>query len=128
VVLTGGQAVMQAAKEPVEEVAQGGGVPVVADAAFVVVVAPVLLLPQPTTRCAPAGRSIAAPSATSVDALDEFVFSQTRAGLLNPGLLMAGEQVVAFHAPMPGDELLAAELARLDRKLDAAGGERPGCP
>jgi site-specific DNA recombinase len=57
------------------------------------------------------------------DALDEFVFSQIRAALLNPALLLAGEQAVAFHAPVPDDELLTAELARLDRKLDAARGE-----
>jgi site-specific DNA recombinase len=33
-------------------------------------------------------------------------------------------QAVAFHSPVPDDELLTAELARLDRKLDAARGER----
>ena len=58
------------------------------------------------------------------DALDEFVFGQVRAALLDPALLLAGEQAVAIHAPVPDDELLAAELARLDRKLDAARGER----
>ena len=57
------------------------------------------------------------------DALDEFVFGQVRAALLNPALLLAGEQAIAVHAPVPDDQLLAAELARLDRKLDAARGE-----
>jgi site-specific DNA recombinase len=57
------------------------------------------------------------------DALDEFVFTQVRAALLDPALLLAGEKAVAFHAPVPDDELLTAELARLDRRLDAARGE-----
>jgi hypothetical protein len=57
------------------------------------------------------------------DALDEFVFAQIRAALLNPGMLLAGEQAITVHAPVPDDQLLAAELARLDRKLEAARGE-----
>ena len=57
------------------------------------------------------------------DALDEFVFSQIRAALLDPGQLLAGEQAIAVHAPVPDDQLLATELARLDRKLEAARGE-----
>ena len=57
------------------------------------------------------------------DALDEFVFAQVRAALLDPGLLLAGEQAIAVHAPAPDDQLLATELARLHRKLDAARGE-----
>jgi site-specific DNA recombinase len=57
------------------------------------------------------------------DALDEFVFGQVRAALLDPALLLAGEQAIAVHAPIPDDQLLAAELARLDRKLEAARGE-----
>jgi len=57
------------------------------------------------------------------DALDEFVFTQVRAALLDPALLLAGEKAVTFHAPVPDDELLTAELARLDRKLDTARGE-----
>src|SRR5579859_6979320 len=54
------------------------------------------------------------------DALDDFVFAQIRAALLDPAQLLAGEQAIAVHAPAPDDELLAAELARLDRRLDAA--------
>ena len=57
------------------------------------------------------------------DALDEFVFGQVRAALLDPALLLAGEQAIAVHAPVPDDQLLAAELARLDRRLEAARGE-----
>ena len=57
------------------------------------------------------------------DALDEFVFGQIRAALLDPALLLAGEQAIAVHAPAPDDQLLAAELARLDRRLEAARGE-----
>ena len=56
-------------------------------------------------------------------ALDEFVFGQIRAALLNPALLLAGEQAIAVHAPAPDDQLLAAELARLDRRLQAARAE-----
>ena len=57
------------------------------------------------------------------DALDEFVFGQIRAALLDPALLLAGEQAIAVHAPVPDDQLLAAELARLDRRLEAARSE-----
>jgi site-specific DNA recombinase len=56
-------------------------------------------------------------------ALDEFVFGQIRGALLDPAQLLAGEQALAVAAPAPDDELLAAELARLDRKLDAAKAE-----
>ncbi|MGH7747358.1 MAG: recombinase family protein, partial [Candidatus Dormibacteria bacterium] len=52
------------------------------------------------------------------DALDEFVFAQVRAALLDPAVLLAGEQAIAVHAPAPDDQLLAAELARLDRRLE----------
>ena len=57
------------------------------------------------------------------DALDEFVFDQIRQALLQPDLLLTGEHAVAVTAPIPDDELLAAELARLDRKIDAADAE-----
>jgi len=58
------------------------------------------------------------------DALDEFVFAQIRAALTQPGMLLAGEQAIAVTAPVPDDELLVAELARLDRKIDATTAER----
>jgi site-specific DNA recombinase len=58
------------------------------------------------------------------DALDTFVFDQVRAALLRPNTLLAGEQAVTSHTPTPDDELLAVELAHLDRKLTAADDER----
>jgi site-specific DNA recombinase len=58
------------------------------------------------------------------DALDAFVFCQIRAALLRPDVLAAGEQAVAARTPTPDDELLAAELARLDRRLHGIEAER----
>jgi site-specific DNA recombinase len=58
------------------------------------------------------------------DALDEFVFDQIRAALTKPEMLLAGEQAIAVTTPIPDDELLAAELALLDRKIDATTAER----
>ncbi|HET9564742.1 MAG TPA: recombinase family protein [Mycobacterium sp.] len=58
------------------------------------------------------------------DALDAFVFDHIRTAITQPDLLLAGEQAVTLTTPTPDDELLAAELARLDRKLDATNAER----
>ncbi len=58
------------------------------------------------------------------DELDAFVFDQVRAALLRPEVLAAGQATVAAHQPTPDDELLGAQLARLQRKLDAAQAER----
>jgi len=58
------------------------------------------------------------------DALDTFVFDHIRAAITHPDQLLAGEQAVTLHTPIPDDELLSAELARLDRKIDAADAER----
>jgi site-specific DNA recombinase len=58
------------------------------------------------------------------DALDAFVFDHIRTAIIRPDLLLAGEQAVKLTTPTPDDELLAAELARLDRRLDAADAER----
>jgi site-specific DNA recombinase len=58
------------------------------------------------------------------DALDTFVFDQIRVALLRPHMLTTGEQAVAARTPIPDDELLAAELARLDRRLHAIDAER----
>jgi site-specific DNA recombinase len=58
------------------------------------------------------------------DALDAFVFDQIRTAMTHPDQLLAGERAVALRAPIPDDELLGAELARLDRKIDAADTER----
>jgi site-specific DNA recombinase len=58
------------------------------------------------------------------DALDRFVFDQIKDVLLHPDLLVSGERAVTVSIPIPDDELLAAELARLDRKIDVAEAER----
>jgi site-specific DNA recombinase len=58
------------------------------------------------------------------DALDAFVFDHIRAAITQPDQLLAGEQAVTLTTPIPDDELLAAELGRLDRKIDAADAER----
>jgi len=58
------------------------------------------------------------------DALDEFVFDQVRAALLEPAILLAGQQALTLTQPIPDDELLAAELSRLDRKIDNAAAEK----
>jgi site-specific DNA recombinase len=58
------------------------------------------------------------------DALDAFVFEQVRAVLLRPATLHAAENAVTAATPSPDDELLGAELGRLERKLDANRGER----
>ena len=58
------------------------------------------------------------------DALDAFVFGEIRAALTSPGVLAAGEAAVTARRPVPDDELLGAELARLDRRLDNTAAER----
>jgi site-specific DNA recombinase len=58
------------------------------------------------------------------DALDTFVFEHIRSAITHPEQLLAGEQAVTLHTPIPDDELLSAELARLDRKIEAADTER----
>ncbi len=58
------------------------------------------------------------------DALDAFVFDQIRTAITRPDLLLAGEQAVKLTTPTADDELLGAELARLDRKIDATEAER----
>jgi site-specific DNA recombinase len=58
------------------------------------------------------------------DELDGFVFEQVREILLRPDLLLAGEQALIHREPAPDDELLAAQLARLERRIDEAAAER----
>ncbi len=58
------------------------------------------------------------------DELDAFVFEEVRHLLAQPELLAAGEAAVAGRAPVPDNDLLAAQLGRLDRRLDATDGER----
>jgi len=58
------------------------------------------------------------------DELDAFVFEQVRAAMLRPQMLLAGQDAVATHRKPSGDELLAAELTRFDRKIEAVRAER----
>jgi site-specific DNA recombinase len=58
------------------------------------------------------------------DALDAFVADQVRQALLRPEVLLAGERAVTARTPAPDDELLAAQLAHLDRKAEATQAER----
>jgi hypothetical protein len=52
------------------------------------------------------------------------LFDSIRTAITRPDLLVAGEQAVTLITPTPDDELLPAELARLDRTIDAADAER----
>jgi site-specific DNA recombinase len=58
------------------------------------------------------------------DELDAFVFVQVRAALLRPQTLLAGQAAVAAQRKPTGDELLSAELVRLERKIEAVFAER----
>ena len=44
--------------------------------------------------------------------------------MLRPQMLIAGESAIAKQRKPTGDELLAAEVARFNRKIDAASAER----
>ncbi len=58
------------------------------------------------------------------DELDTFVFDQVRQLLTRPDLITAGQTAVAAHTPAPDDELLTAQLGRLQRRLQTAHTER----
>ncbi len=58
------------------------------------------------------------------DELDAFVFDQVREILLRPDVLLAGEQALVSREPAPDDELLDAQLARLERRIEEAAAER----
>ena len=58
------------------------------------------------------------------EALDAFVFGQVRSALLRPDVLLSAESAVAAAAPVAGDEILDAELSRIDRKIEANRAER----
>ena len=58
------------------------------------------------------------------DELDTFVFDQVRQLLIRPDLITAGQTAVTAHTPAPDDELLTAQLARLQRRLQSAHTER----
>lgn len=58
------------------------------------------------------------------DELDAFVFDQIREAMLRPALLTAGETAIVSREQTPDDELLGAQLARLERQLDGTERER----
>jgi site-specific DNA recombinase len=58
------------------------------------------------------------------DELDRFVFNEVRQALLRPEVLLAGENAPAAATPTPDDELLAAQLGRLERRVERAETER----
>ena len=58
------------------------------------------------------------------DELDAFVFDKVRATLLHSEVLLSGASAVSMRREPEDSELLAAQLARLDHKLDASTGER----
>jgi len=58
------------------------------------------------------------------DELDTFVFEQVRATMLRPELLLTGEAAVSTRGKTADDELLAAQVARFDRKIELAAAER----
>jgi site-specific DNA recombinase len=58
------------------------------------------------------------------DELDTFVFDQVRRLLARPDLLTAAETALIGRPPSPDHELLAAQLARLQRRIAAAHAER----
>ena len=58
------------------------------------------------------------------DELDTFVFEQVRDTLLRPDVLLSGEHAVSARREPAAAELLQAQLAKLQRKIDAVAGER----
>ena len=74
--------------------------------------------------CAGGAHRICSQRRIRADQLDVFVFDQVAQLLARPELLAAGEGSVAGRAPAPDDELVAAQLDRIDRRIDAAGSER----
>lgn len=58
------------------------------------------------------------------DEIDAFVFEAVRAVLADPAMLIAGEAALVSKAPAPDDELLGAQPARLDRRIQTADAER----
>ena len=58
------------------------------------------------------------------DELDAFVFEQVRSAMLRPDVLLAGESAVSARRQTGDDELLDAQVARFDRKLESTATER----
>ena len=58
------------------------------------------------------------------DELDAFVFDQVRITMLRPDVLLTGAAAVSTRREAADDELLANQIARLDRKIDSVAAER----
>jgi site-specific DNA recombinase len=58
------------------------------------------------------------------DELDAFVFDQVRITMLRPDVLLTGAAAVSTRLEAGDDELLASQIARLDRKIDSVAAER----
>lgn len=58
------------------------------------------------------------------DELDSFVFEQVRDLLARPDLLAAGEAALLAQQPAPDDHLVAAQLARIDWRIETGDTER----
>ena len=58
------------------------------------------------------------------DELDAFVFDQVRDTMLQPDVLLVGEAAVSTRREAGSGELLATQLASLDRKINAVAVER----
>src|SRR4029450_8363340 len=81
-------------------------------------VSPVLLMPQPR-HPARRRRALRCPERNiRADELDAYVFAQVRRALLQPAQLIAGERTVITSTPPNDDDLIAAQLATLERKLE----------
>jgi len=58
------------------------------------------------------------------DELDAFVFEKVRDAMLRPDVLLTGEAALSGRRETAGDDLLDAQIARADRKLNAVVAER----
>jgi site-specific DNA recombinase len=70
------------------------------------------------------GQKLCPERSIRADVLDAFVFEQVRAALLNPEVLTAGEAALTSATRAPDDQILTAELAKLERKIEANRAER----
>ena len=70
------------------------------------------------------GQQLCPERSVRADVLDAFVFGQVKAALISPAVLCAGEAALQAATSWSDDELLATELDRLARKLDANRAER----
>ena len=73
------------------------------------------------TSAAPSGGSAPTNSTPSSS-------TQVREILLRPDVLLAGERALIAREPAPDDEILTAQLAKLNRRLDQTAAERRRSP